>query len=226
MNTNEMIGCFRKIRDCSDGMEEALDTLVTSKNFDRMALFVTADWEQIYFVLEEKNDADRVTKENWREMLAPAIFLAVREMPDDLWGEALLHDLETEPEYRMESHLYRYLRNRIREEIQRDLFDGSTFYEYTTHEEEWPADPDEPDEPWLDAFYYDGPSVEEEVETKLFLDKIKALVTEREWDIITADHGDGPMLAEKYETSESNIRNIRQRTLERLQEVFCDELKF
>jgi len=223
METNEMVLYFQAIRNRDGNIGEMLDTLANSMNFCRMALFVPAEWERLYRVLEARKDDDRVSKKNWPDLAMPAIFLSVCEMSNKRWNAALRADLENEPENRWDSLLYTYIRNRTRDEIQRDLFDGSTFFEFVTHEEEWPADPDEPEDPWEDAFYYDGPDVEEVALDTIVLDQVRDMVSDMEWEIIMAEHGDGPMLAEKYKTSESNIRNIRQRTLEKLHATFCDE---
>ena len=223
MDTNEMVLYFQAIRNRDGDIGGMLDTLANSMNFCRMALFVPAEWERLYRVLEARKDNDRVSKKNWPDLAMPAIFLSVCEMPTKEWNTALKADLSAQPENRWDSQLYVYIRNKVRDEIQRDLFDGSTFFEFVTHEEEWPADPDEPEEPWDDAFYYEGPDVEEVVFDTIILDEIREMVSDMEWEIITAEHGDGPMLAEKYGTSVNNIWIIKFRTLKYLQGIFCKE---
>ena len=226
MNTKEMLEYFRVIRYNDGNIEEALDTLATSMNFCQLALFRPPKWEQLCMALEMRDEVDRVSVDNWPMLVSSSLFLVLKEIPEDRWVELFRKDIDGEVTERGNSGLYSLVRNMLSREIQKDLFDGSTIFTYLTGDEEWPADPEDPEEPWEDAFYYEGPDVEEEALNKLLLDQIRDLVSDMEWEILTAEHGDGPALAKKYVISESYVRDIRQRTIKRLQNELCDEWAF
>jgi len=207
-----------------DNADESLEWLVESPHFVQTCTFHSKKWENIVRTVDMKYDGFKIrTKKVWKELVKPALFLAIRTIDPDEFDSMFEHDMCEIPISRSDSLLYTYLINAVSTEIQRDLFDGNTFYEYITHETEWPADPEEPEEPYDDAFYYDGPGVEDEALDTVVLEQVRDMVSDMEWEIITAEHGDGPALAEKYETTVNNIWVIKFRTLKKLQEIFCKE---
>jgi len=214
----------RIIRNNSPGMEDALYELVDSVHFTQQSIFHSNHWAKLVMIVDNKMTGIRLnSKETWYELATPALYMSIREMKESTFEGLYDEDFRQLPIDREFSGLYRLLRNLVANEIQKDLLDGNTIYEYTHREVEWPESPDEDDDnPAYDVFP-DKDSIEDIAMDNLVLEQVRYMVSEMEWEIITAEHGDGPALAEKYDTTEGNIHQIKFRVINRLQEVFCNE---
>jgi len=215
--TAEFFRDIEAIQNHSEDMEEALGRLVESLLFSRVALFYKDSWSKVCFqAARAGKEIYHNNPEQYNELLKPAIFLALCELPQEEWEELRAEDEYcTEYEHRYDSVTYSYLCNRVREEIEKDLLDGATLFRHVgKKEDEWPIDDfSELDQ---DAFTDEEVDVEDEAINNILLDKIRGMVNDEEWDIITAEHGDGPELAEKYGVTESAIRSRRQWVIERV----------
>ena len=214
----------RHVRNNDEHMEKALYELVDSVHFTQQSIFHSNHWTKLVAIVDDKlPDMKLYSKETWYELATPALYMSIREMKESVFERLFDEDFRQLPIDREFSGLYRLLRNLVANEIQKDLLDGNTIYEYTHREVEWPESPEEDDDDPVCDMFPDKDSVEDTVLDGLVLDQVRDIVSDMEWEIITAEHGDGPMLAEKYGTTVNNIWIIKFRAVKNLQEIFCKE---
>ena len=215
--TAEFFEDIEKIQNHSEDMEEALERLVESELFSKRALFFDNSWNVLCGYAEYRGRDVRKYDTDWyRELLSPALFLVVSEIPQAQWDNLREEDNNcTEYEYWHDCETYKYLCNAISTEIQRDLLDGLTLKQRRRLEKER-EDEGDPPEPDFDTLVDEELDVEEEALNNILLDQVRGMVNDEEWEIITASHGDGPELAEKYGVTESAIRSRRQWVIERI----------
>lgn len=217
-NFFEDIRIVREEVDC----DEALERLASGKELSRVTIFWGRSWDILCSrAYNRDTTTNLMSKEGWQGMVTPAIYIAIRELPDEEWAALWEYDMLTQPQHHEHSKLYKHIRNTARYEIETDLLDGVTL-DRDLRIDKRECDPN--------VEYGDGKilplepiapnNIEEEALNNVFAHQIMAKLTEEDIEILTADHGDGPGLAEKYNMSEEAIRVRRHRLIKNLQEKY------
>ena len=175
------LNSVKHVHDMDEYMEEALHELTSSIHFARPSIFFTTRWFKLVQLVDNKIANMRLrNNETWETLVMSALILSIAEMDDDEFDTLYCTDIEKAPMDREDSCLYRALRNLVANEIQKDLLDGNTVYEYTHREVEWPESPDEDDDgPPYDMFA-DDESIEDTAFRNLILEQAKDMVSEME----------------------------------------------
>lgn len=207
---------FDNLLAAREGSEEALEVLVQSKDFSHVALFFGEVWN----TLKQRSNAIVQCNDDWYNLVRPALFLAIMEIPDSRWSE--MWD-ETIPCFA--NNLYRYLMNKTRREIEIFLLDGTTLREEERRdEEEWPIEEWDSDDDKFDNIVPDNmispDNTEEQALAKMTLEKIQEYLNEEEWLILTADYGMNDELAESLGISNETLRKRRERIRKRVLILF------
>jgi len=219
--TAEFFRDIEAIQNHSEDMEEALERLVESPVFSRIAVFFGDSWIELCYQASRMGKTIFSNNPNqYHALLRPAIFLVLCELSQEGWDRLRAEDdYCTEYDYCYDCETYVSLCNKIRREIEKDLLDGVTLRQHSGREEDaWPTEENDPSEPDQDAFIDEEVDVEDEALNNILLDKIRGMVNDEEWDIITAEHGDGPELAKRYGVSVEVIWKRRERLISYLRE--------
>lgn len=223
MNTfdNSLFEDIKTVRERDDDMEDALERLVESPHFGRTPTFYSQHWELLRPRAEARERGLYLdNRDTWKELLRPVLFLAICEVSDEEWIALWEADVENPPKVVTDSEVYYYIRNAIRNEIQKHLLDGKTLYQDELHgEQSWPTEDEDPFEPDLD--FFEAPrNIEEDAINSLVAAQIREVLTDDEYDILMAEYGDDPELAEQLGVSEGTIRMRRFHLRRRLQREF------
>jgi len=218
----EDVKIVREEADCA----EALERLVADERlFTRMTTFWGNSWNVLYRRVEERGVVGVPISgvDAWKDLLRPTLFLAIREMSIDLWNGLFDDDMRRLPQHHEESSLYTHLRNEARAGIELFLLDGNKLAGDVRREEEsWPMVYDEDTDEMVPYDPIGEDDTEEEALVNVFAHQIMSELSEKDIDILIADHGDGLELSEKYGMSEEAIRTRRTRLIKKLREKYND----
>jgi len=133
--TKEFFEDIKKVRENKEDAEEALERLISSQLFSNVAVFYGNGWAQMRYLAESRQEGLCLgTKDTWKELARPALFLAICEIKEDSWNNLLMKKERNS----YKNDLYIYLVNTLRAEIERFLLNGTTLsQERYRDEDEW-----------------------------------------------------------------------------------------
>ena len=217
--TKEFFEDIHNIRVNNDKVEESLSRLAASKYFSNIAVFYGESWSTLRQIVENRQDGLCIgTKAAWIELAMPEIFLAIREMPEEIWAWGVLAALGETNSYK--NDLYCHLINAIRAGIERHLLDGVTLSkEIGRNEDEWPELLDN-DETYIPGALISQDNTEEQAMDNMLLQEIRDYLDDEEWTILTADYGADDELAEALGINIAALHTRRSRVRKRVKILF------
>lgn len=208
---------FDNLLEAREGSKEALELLVQSTYFSHVALFFGEVWD----TLRERSLAIISCDNDWYDLVRPALFLSIMEIPDIQWKH-----LWDDTQLRFANILYRYLMNATRREIETFLLDGLTLEQELFRDEaelpviEWDSDDDEFDNVVPESMISPD-NTEEQALNNILIQEIKDSLSDMEWIILTNDWGNDTLLAQELGLSGSNaVKQRRKRIREKIQKEF------
>ena len=215
--TKEFFEDVYNIRANNEMAEKSLERLVGSKYFSNVAVFYGETWSHVRRIAESRQSGLQLgTKDAWKDLARPELFLAIREIPEDAW--LVLIASEEANNYR--NPLYRHLVKTMRAGIERFLLDGVRLeQEIFRDEDEWPELSDD-DETYIPNALISKDNTEEQAMNNILLQEIRDYLDDEEWLILTADYGMNDELAKSLGISNETLRKRRERIRKRVLILF------